>query len=547
MREIKINAVKSNISKALHLIEDEIKNNGIDESSVNSFLLYSEEILLQLIDCSEKENNTVTVRISGKKKNIRARFSCCGKELTLSGNLIAKDYIDKAEFDDEQTTVISKMILKSNPDRINIRYKRGINIAQLNAAEKSKRSVGLFVWMLSGLLLGFILKVIGNTLLIAASSNIFSMVSTMFMNAIKMLVTPLVFFSIADSITGFSDLGTFGRVGGKVIGTYIGFSILSLFIAFGVFSIIKPGSTALMPDLLPFLNGTVSDSVSVSLRNTIMSIIPSGFVSAFAEQNMMQIIFIAVLSGIVSGKLGQHSEKVQSFFSIGNSFFSELIAMVIKTLKPVCLCMMADVALSLSASSFVQQLIVILCIVSGCLAIWIIYGIAIALISKINPFIFLKKIRKAFFVAFTTMSSSATIPTSMQCCDDMGISPKVYSFSIPLGATINMNASCMFLMTITLFIAGIMGIQMSIPLLITEGLTILLLAVSAPGIPGAALACLTIILSTLGVPSGAVGYIMGIYTITDGLLTAGNILGDAVTSLIVAKSENFLDEKKLRS
>lgn len=546
MTQYKFQANRQEISKIIIQIENEIIKRGIPESSKGSFLLYSEEILLQLIDCNDNKNKNINVKIYGRKKNIHARFSCSGKELILKGDFLGEGYIQKAEFDDEQTVAISKMILKANSDRINVRFKKGINIAQLNATSKSQRSISLLEWMLAGLILGFIIKLIGNTNLTAASSSFFSMVSTMFMNAVKMLVTPLVFFSIADSITGFSDVGSFGRVGGKVVFTYLGFSVLSLFVSAGVFSLIHPGSTALLPDLANFLQNTETTApAAVSLKDTITDIVPSGFVSAFVDQNMTQIIFIAILAGLASGKMGQYSEKIQSFFTVGNSLFSQLIAMVVKTLKPVSCCMLADIAISISASSFVQQFVTILCILISIATLIVLYSLFIAIVGKINPFKFFAKFKKAIFVALTTMSSSATIPTSMQCCDDMGISPKVYSFSIPLGATINMNATCIFLMTIPLFIARIMGIQLSAVSILTLGCTILMLAVSSPGIPGAALACLTIIFAQIGIPSGAVGYIIGIYTLVDGILTAVNVMGDSVTTLVVAKSEKMLDESKL--
>ena len=548
MTYLNVQTDKQNIDSTLSFIEKEIKKRKIEDKNIGPFLLYSEELILQLIDCSKKKNNTLHIRISGKKKNVRAQFSCSGKELVFTENPMAKDLIDKAEFDEEQTIALSKMIIKANSDKINIRYKKGINIAQLNSSEKSHRSVSLLVWMLSGLLFGFLLKKIGNSTVINVSSDVFSTVSDMFMNAVKMLVTPLVFFLIADSISGFSDVSVFGKIGGKIVGTFIGLSVIALSIAFAIISVIKPGNPELISDLARFLQTTETTSpVSVSFLKTISDFIPSGFVSAFVNQNMTQIIFLAIFSGLASGKIGQYSEKVQSFFTIGASFFSKLIETVIKTLKPVCFCILANIALTISSSSFFQQFLIMLSIILGLLFLMISYGVFITVVGKLNPFKFFKKIKKAFLVAITTMSGSTTIPTSMQCCEEMGISPKVYSFSIPLGASIGKCSSCMLLMSLTLFITRIVGITLTPISILTLSFTIILLIICSPGIPGASLACLTIILTQLGIPNGAVGYIIGVYTLVESFNTAVNVTGVATTSLIVAKSEKLLNVDKFNS
>lgn len=542
MTQFKIKAEKQNIDEAISSIEKEIKTRQIPQNNVGSFLLYSEEILLQLIKNSEKKDNTINIRITGKKDRVKANFTSTGKELVLDETFLAKDLFEKAEFDDEQTIIISKMILKANSDKINVHYKKGINYAQINSTAKVQKSAGLIIWMFGGILLGLIIRLIGNSGITGFSSELFSLVSTMFMNAIKTLVTPLVFFSIADSVTGFSDVGAFGRIGGKVVASYIIFSIIALFVSAGTFFVLKPGDISLAPELIAFIGKaeTQVSTASVSLIDTISDIVPSGFVSAFSGQNMTQVIFLAVLAGFASGKLGNHSESVQSFLSAGNSLFSKLIAIVVKTLKPVCACMMASVSLTLSTNSIVQQFKVILCILIALGVMFVLYTLFIAIVGKQNPLSFFTKFKKAFVVAFTTMSSSATIPTSMQCCDDMGVSPKVYSFSIPLGSTINMNGTCIFMLMITLFFSRVMGVTITLSNLIPLIFTTLLLAVSAPGIPGAAIACLAILLNQLGIPAGAVGYCMGIYTITDGILTAVNVTGDAVVTYVVSKSEHML-------
>ena len=186
-------------------------------------------------------------------------------------------------------------------------------------------------------------------------------------------------------------------------------------------------------------------------------------------------------------------------------------------------------------------------IVLSLVGVFLTYMLLLLVLARVNPLRFLRNYSKAILTSMTTCSSAATMPNSMMCCDKMGVSPFIYKFSIPLGATVNMDGTSIFLVISTFFLANVCGITIPASMMATLLVTVLLLSVAAPGVPGAALACLTMLLSIANIPLESVSLIIGAYTIFDGCLTTSNIMGDGVVTAIVANSENLLDKKRFYS
>ena len=177
-----------------------------------------------------------------------------------------------------------------------------------------------------------------------------------------------------------------------------------------------------------------------------------------------------------------------------------------------------------------------------------VYGLLILVLGRLNPLTFFRKNREGMLTSFTLSSSSAAMPTNMRTCTEkLGISSKVCSFSIPLGATVNMDGTCIFLVTAGLFLARAYGVAISGSALVSLAVTITLLSLGCPGVPGASLVCLGVILESLDVPIEAIGLVMGIYPILDMFNTMSNTTGDVAASLIVARSEGLLDIEKYKS
>nr|MCR5106708.1 dicarboxylate/amino acid:cation symporter [Lachnospiraceae bacterium] len=176
-----------------------------------------------------------------------------------------------------------------------------------------------------------------------------------------------------------------------------------------------------------------------------------------------------------------------------------------------------------------------------------VYSILLLLFAGLNPLIFLKKYLPAMISAFTLSSSNAALPSSMKACEEIGISKKIYSFSLPLGSTINMDGSCITLMVTAMFFAKIFGIPITGSVLFSLFISIMILSVGSPGVPGGVLVCITLLVPQIGIPAEAASIVMGMYPLVSMMQTCANVTGDAVVSAIVAKKENELDVAKYHS
>lgn len=545
---LKIQSINDNIGESVLFIETALKNMGYSGKKLSSTILTCEEIMVQMVINTTSPDSQIYIHIDGNGKKAKVKISCKGNKISFNNTSTVSQIADLSDMEDDQVAIISRMIINAYTDNISVKYLNGLNVAYVKIEEKKRSTNMIIVCMILGALAGLVLRMLVPVQAAQfISSNIFSVISTLFLNAIKMVVAPLIFFSIAESMTGFSDYGTFGRIGGKIIGLYFFTTVIAISIAFGVVSIMKPGDPSLLPAVLEVIGSTTTKTTvpNVSIIDTIIGIVPSNLATAFVTTDMLQIIFLGVIVGIASGLLGEQSMGVQKFLKNGNALFSKITTMIIKTMPVSVFCIVANIALTIGMESLFSLLHVYVTFVVGIFLMFSFYLLFLAIAGKrINPFKFFSKYKDAIIMAFTTCSSSATIPVSMRSLDNLGVSKKIYAFSIPLGATINMDGASVGFVIITMFMARIFSVQMNGSLLLSLFLSVMLLAIGTPAIPGAGFACMAMLFSQIGVPPEAVGYTIIVLTLGDFFTTASNVVGDAVVTTVVASSEKLLDLKK---
>jgi len=222
--------------------------------------------------------------------------------------------------------------------------------------------------------------------------------------------------------------------------------------------------------------------------------------------------------------------------------------MIISVMPLAIFCNMAKLAQSMEIGNLASALMWIPVIYCGALVMLVVYGLLIWIVGRENPITFYRKFYPVSLTGYTLGSSNATLPTSMEICGGkLGISPKIYSFSLPLGATVNMDGTCITLMVSALFMSKIFGIPVTFTTLATLFLSIFVLSVGAPGVPGSALICISLLLPQIGVPAEAISIVMGLYTLVGMMTACINVTGDGVITLIVAKKEKLLDLDVFRS
>lgn len=324
---------------------------------------------------------------------------------------------------------------------------------------------------------------------------------------------------------------------------YMMTTVIAVFLALGISVLLQPGTPGFALALEQGIAEIgVTTDVDTSLLSTIIHIVPSNLIKPFLESDTLQIIFLAILCGVAVGMIGEYTSVLHDLFEACNALFLTITTIISRLIPLVVFCSVAMMTAEMEGASLLSTLGFAGTVLLAFFCMLIVYGLLVLLLGHLNPITFFKKNREGMLTSMTLSSSSAAMPTNMRTCTDkLGISPKVCSFSIPLGATVNMDGTCIFLTIGGLFLARAYGVAVPGSAMVSLAITIILLSLGCPGVPGSALVCLGVVLESLGVPIEAIGLIMAINPFLDMFGTMSNTTGDVAASLIVAKSESLVD------
>ena len=286
-------------------------------------------------------------------------------------------------------------------------------------------------------------------------------------------------------------------------------------------------------------------SGDISILDTIISTVPSNIVEPFLTINSMQLVFMALLCGIAVGTIGNYSGAIKNFFAAGDVLFSKVTSLIMNVVPIGVFCATFSVMIHMGMRVWLSVFEMVLAVLVGILLIMLFYLFIIACVGRLNPFIFLKKYFPEMRNTFVQGSGIASIPNTINCCKNrFGISSKIYSFSIPFGATVNLDGNCIYLCIAGLFLARMCGIELFSSEILSMIFAINILSVGAPITPGSALLCIFVLLTQMGVSVEFTILIMGVNFFIEMLLAMANTMGDVAITLVVAKSENMIDIKK---
>ncbi len=366
------------------------------------------------------------------------------------------------------------------------------------------------------------------------------LLGAIFIKALKLIVVPLVFVSLVCGTAALDDIRKLGTIGLKTLGLYLGTTGIAISIAIGLSLVFKPGS-----GLSEVAKRVYEPREGESILEVLSGIVPNNLASAFLQADMLQIIFSAVLLGVALLVSGQPGQRILNLFSDLNEVIMKLIV-IIMFYAPIGV--FAKIAQVFATEGFDTilalgkyfLLVVVALVIHGT----IVYPTLLKVLSGLNPITFFRKMRDPQVFAFSTASSNATIPVTLRTLENrMGAHNKVASFTVPLGATINMDGTAIMQGVATVFIAQFAGIDLGIGQILTVIFTATIASVGTAGVPSAGLIMLVIVLNQVGLPVEHIGLIIGIDRLLDMVRTAVNVTGDCAVTCIVAKSEKQLDEK----
>ena len=402
----------------------------------------------------------------------------------------------------------------------------------------------IMIGLILGIVLGLLIKLIpeGSFRDTFIVGGIIEFLGTGFINLIKMTVVPLVFISLVCGMSTFGDAKKLGRVGSKVISFYMITTGVAVTIALGLGLLFKPGSGL---DLSSIMQGEYTIPESQSLIQVFLDMIPTNPIKAMAEGNMLQVIVFAVIIGFALNLIGEKGDSLVRLFNSANDCIMKVVDLVM-ILAPIGVCaLISKTVFSVGFDSLfsIAKFIVVVAI-GMVIHSFIIYGGLFKVLTRLPLAQFYKAYAKVAGVTFSTSSSNAALPLSMEAMEDLGVNRSIYSFSLPLGATINMDGTAIMQGVAVIFIAQVYNIDLSVGVLLSVILTAVLASVGTAGVPGVGMITLAMVLQSANLPLAGIALIIGFDRILDMMRTTVNVMGDCVCSVIVAKSENELDEKK---
>ncbi|HCW53144.1 MAG TPA: dicarboxylate/amino acid:cation symporter [Clostridium sp.] len=414
-------------------------------------------------------------------------------------------------------------------------------MGQINTKKKIGLTTLIFIALLLGSLVGVILHygVPDGQVKSFFVDGIFYIIGNGFLRAMQMLVVPLVFCSLVCGSMSIGDTKRLGKVGVKTMCFYLFTTALAITVALTVGNLINPG-IGLDVSSLQSAQTTVPESKTFA--DVILDIVPKNPINSLAQGNMLQIILFSLIVGIILAKISDETPTIEKFFNEANKIMMEMTMLVMKLAPIGVFCLIAKTFSGIGFSAFLPlikyMLGVFIALGVQCFGV---YLLLLKIFTKLNPVRFIKKFLPVMGFAFSTATSNATIPMSIETLKTkIGVSKKISSFTVPLGATINMDGTAIMQGVAVVFVAQAFGINLTPTDYLTVIATATLASIGTAGVPSVGLITLSMVFASVNLPVEGIGLIMGIDRILDMTRTAVNITGDAVCTTIVAHQDNAL-------
>ena len=410
--------------------------------------------------------------------------------------------------------------------------------------QKKQKKLGLTTKIFIALIVGSLCGVILHSYIPASDirdkfliEGLFYVVGNGFLRLMQMLVVPLVFCSIACGAASIGDTKTLGKVGIKTIVFYLVTTAIAITVALSVGKVLNPGIGL---DMSSIQKAEPTIAEATTLTETLLNLIPTNPLNALAEGNMLQIIIFSLIVGVILAKLGKKVEFVHKFLSQFNDIMIEMTMMVMRVAPYGVFCLTARTFANIGFDAFIPMLKYMLSVfIALGVQCFVVYMLLLKVFTGLNPIKFIKKFAPVMGFAFSTSSSNSTIPLSIETLNEkIGVSKRISSFTIPLGATINMDGTAIMQGVAVIFVAQAFGINLDFMDYITVIATATMASIGTAGVPGVGLITLSMVFASVGLPVEGIALIMGIDRILDMTRTAVNITGDAVCTTIVAYQNN---------
>lgn len=400
--------------------------------------------------------------------------------------------------------------------------------------KKMQLTTKILIGLISGIVVGMLLQSSPEI-----AQNYIKPFGTLFLNLIKMIIVPLVFSSLVVGAASIGDPKSLGRIGGKTLLYYLVTTAIAVTIGIILAKVMNPGAGLTIP-----VDATANAAEAPNIVTTLLNIIPRNPLKGLVDGNILQVISFALFLGVGCTLLPEEkSSPFVKFFDSVAEIMYKITAFIMNIAPFGVFALIVPVVAEYGLDVLKPLSMVILAVYIGCVLHAVLtYSTAVKLFAKISPLQFFKGIAPAAITAFSTTSSSGTLPVTIRSTrENLGVSEKISSFVLPLGATINMDGTALYQGVCALFLAQVYGIDLSMGQMMTIILTATLGSIGTAGVPGAGFIMLTLVLQSVGLPLEGLVLIAGIDRILDMARTSVNVIGDASCAVVVAASEGELN------
>lgn len=518
-------------------LEAYLKEHNTDAKDIQTALLLLEEISVRFLEQSPE--TPVQVRV-------RNRFGSIS--VTLSN--AAEDFNPISEIKDwgtESENYFRTLIFRANAEKLDYARQNGRNVVNIKARKPKNRMMVLALLMLvAGIVLGLVMvHTMGTESASLFDYEVFETISAMFFNALGMLIIPMIFCSVVTTIAGLSSLSDTGRLGGKALRTYMTTTAMAILVGFGAAYMFLPRK---LPDaVMKIAEGHTTESVEILGRDWLIGLIPKDILAPIQNANIMQVMLLAVFVGMALGVLGEKIQVLNRLIEDLTNLFQTLVNMVAAFMPLVTLAATASlmIHIGLPVLPLLGRLILTEIIAVG--VMWLIYSIQLG-IRGISPVPFWRALPGYFRKSGLPNYSGAYLPYSMELCTrQFGVSPRVTSFTTSLGATINMDGACVHFVLCSVLFARLYNVELDANMIATIAIAVFILSMGDSAVQNSSLISMTSILTMMGVPTSALGLILGVDAVLDMFRCGSNIIGDLSATLTIGKSEGEMDVEKYRS
>ena len=526
---------ENGVSESLRFIEETLQRFRVKRRDLLEALLISEETLLLLRDRAP-EDAAVRVTVTRRLGVTRIRLAVPGTPVTLDEHL---GTVSIDQLGEETEDAIRSVMLRGYADSIKYRHNRGENILTIVTGIPER---SLATRTVAAIVLALVTALVLRQVLPASAvqwlgGNLLGAVENLFISALMCITAPAVFLSITCAMFRFEGLSDLGRSGKTVVVTYLITSVAAALIGMVIFRLFQPGEVGILA--MPAGDGAVQ---GFSLWGILETLIPPNIVQPFISVNSLQLMVIAITIGVALTMSGKRVRHVKVLLEELDVLCGKVSALVMYTVPVVAFCATVNALLSARREVLVAVVQLLPVLLAGVAALLVLYCLILMAAARLNPIHFWRKYAPVMKSVFLKGSSVAAIPVNMRVGRrQLGIPRSICAFSIPLGATINMDGNCLCLTIISLFFARICAVPFGTNETVVLLLLVLILSLGAPIAPGTLILCLVTLLTQMGIDIGVISLVIGVNFLLEMLLGMVNSVGDVVVALLAARREGTLD------